>query len=123
MFSTPDKKLMIFDTDSQMNVKQIGDSSIFPKPGGDKALSPDGNWLVCGYNMNSYITYVLYRLSDGVWLKTKSIYQRGYDTGALRNDPAPCWNRDGTQILFPAITTDANESRQLYIINLSAGDK
>ncbi len=123
MFGTPDNKLMLYDTDSQMYVKQIGDSSIFTKPGGDKALSPDGNWLVCGYKMKSYLTYILYRLSDGVWLKTQSIYQDSYHSGNLRNDPAPCWNRDGTQVLFPAITTDANESRQLFIIKLSTGEK
>jgi hypothetical protein len=33
-------------------------------------------------------------------------------------DPAPRWNRDGTQILVSAIADDSNRTRQLYILFL-----
>jgi len=121
IFGTPDNKLMVYDTDKQTYAEQIGDASIFPNPGGDKALSLDGTWLVCGYRKDSYNTYVLYRLSDGVCVRTQGFYQNKYTSGDLRNDPAPCWNRDGTQVLFPSITSDADGSRQLFLIHLDAG--
>jgi hypothetical protein len=31
---------------------------------------------------------------------------------------APCWNRDGTQILFPSIASDADKTRQLFLIQI-----
>lgn len=113
--------LVVYDTDKQRIVETIGSPEIFPKPGGDTALSPDATWIVSGYNQKSYNAYVLYRLSDGAWVRTPQFDQNGWTSGDLRNDPAPCWNRDGTQVLFPSIAEDAERTRQLFVIRLNEG--
>ena len=111
-----DGKLVIYDTDAQEIVGQIADPTIIEGPGGDSALSPDGNWIVTGYGKDGHNTWVVYRQSDGAWIRTPAYDQRPYVSGDLRSDPAPLWNRDGTKILFPSLTSDG--SRQLHIIHL-----
>ena len=108
--------LVVYDADQKVIVETIGNRTIFPKLGGDTALSPDGSWLVSGYGEKPYNVYVLYRRSDGAWTRSPKYDQTPYLSGDLRSDPAPCWNRDGTQILFPSISEDG--TRQLFIIYL-----
>jgi hypothetical protein len=114
--------LVLYDTDTQEIVETIGSPGILPKPGGDTALSPDAEWIVSGYTRKGHSAYVLYRRSDGAWVRTREFDQDGWTSGDLRNDPAPCWNRDGTQVLFPSIAEDAERTRQLFLIRLSKGD-
>lgn len=111
-----DDKLVIYDTDSQEVVDQIADPTIIEKPGGDSALSPDGNWIVTGYGKNGHNMWVVYRRTDGAWIRTPAYDQRPYVKGDLRSDPGPLWNRDGSKILFPSLVADG--SRQLHIIHL-----
>ncbi len=111
-----ENKLVILDTDSQEIVEQIADETIIEGPGGDSALSPDGDWIVTGYGKGGHNMWVVYCRTDGAWIRTPSYDQRPYTRGDLRSDPAPLWNRDGTQILFPSLTEDG--SRQLHIIHL-----
>ena len=111
-----DDKLVIYDTDLQEVVDQIADPTIIEKPGGDSSLSPDGNWIVTGYGKDGHNMWVVYRRTDGAWIRTPAYDQRPYVSGDLRSDPAPLWNRDGTKILFPSLVADG--SRQLHVIHL-----
>jgi hypothetical protein len=118
MIGASGDRLVLYDTDTQETLATIGGPSIFPRPGGDTALSPDAEWIVSGYNDGSGNAYVLYRRSDGAWARTRHFDQAGFISGDLRCDPAPCWNRDGTQVLFPSIAEDAERTRQLFLIRL-----
>ena len=110
-------KLVIYDTNLQKIVDHIGSPDIIKKPGGDTALSPDGNWTVTGYGINSsHNEWAVFRRTDSAWARTPRYDQRPYVEGDLRSDPAPLWNRDGTQILFPSMTPDG--SRQLHVIDI-----
>jgi hypothetical protein len=106
---------VIYDIDREAFVDTMGDRSVFPSPGGDIALSPDGKWFVNGYGKGGANYYVIYRRSDGAHVRTRGFDQRGWPGGDLRNDPSPCWNRDGTQILIPAITREGKTmTRQMF---------
>ena len=110
-------KLVIYDTDAQELVGHIGSPDIIKNPSGDTALSPDGNWTVTGYGIDGgYNEWAVYRRSDGAWARTPRHDQHPYVKGDLRSDPAPLWNRDGTQILFPSMVSDG--SRQLHLIKV-----
>ena len=112
--------LRIYDVTVRQYTGTIGPPGLFPDSGGDKALSPDGQWLVhanCIVSGESqHHQYVLYRLADGFHLKSPLFSRGGYVRGDLRLDAAPCWNRDGTQVLFPAIADDG--TRQLFVLSM-----
>ena len=110
---------VLYDTDRQEVSGTLGDKTIFPRPGGDIALSPDGRLFVNGYRKGGHNHYVVYRRRDKAFVRTRRFDQHGWTRGDVRNDPAPCWNRDGTKILFPSIADDAEKSRQLFIIELT----
>ena len=122
MIGVVDEAQVIYDTDRQEIVDTLGDPAIFPVPGADIALSPDGTWFVNGYREKGHNRYVLFRRSDAAYIRTRSFDQHGQVNGELRNDPAPCWNRDGTQILFPAFADDAEHTRQLFRLRLLPQD-
>ncbi|MCH2666119.1 hypothetical protein MK139_17485 [bacterium] len=112
-----DGKLVLYDTDLQQIVGQIGTPDIIKGPGGDTALSPDGNWTVTGYGIDShYNEWAVYRRTDGTWARTPRYDQRPYVKGDLRSDPGPLWNRHNTQVLFPSLVEDG--SRQLHLIQI-----
>ena len=54
MIGVHDEKLVIYDTDAMELVGQIGTPEIIKGPGGDTALSPDGNWTVTGYKIDGH---------------------------------------------------------------------
>ena len=116
MYGSIDDLVVLYDADKQAIVKEIGDSSVFPKPGADIALSPDGRWLVSGYNLKNVNGYAFYRLDDGASVITSPMDQSGFNEGELRIDGSPCWNRDSTRVLFPSLAEDG--TRQLFVINL-----
>ena len=105
----------MFDVERQQIVGKLGSSQIFPNPGGDVALSPDGEWFVNGHGSGGKNYYTILRVGDGVWTRTAGFDQNGYTTGELRIDPAPCWNRDSNQLLVAAA---AQKSRQLFLITV-----
>ncbi len=113
---------VLYDTETQRVVKTLGTRELLPRPGGDIALSPDGSWLVNGYRVEGKNRFVLLRLADGFHLQTKAFDQHGWTSGELRNDPAPCWNRDGTQILFPSIADDQEHTRQLFLLRIESSE-
>jgi hypothetical protein len=109
---------VVYDVDAGKVVDKLGDPTIFPDPEGDIALSPDARWFVNGYRKDGKNYYVLLRRTDGKVLRTAGFDQHGQIKGDTRNDPAPCWNRDGTQVLFPSIAPDAAKTRQLFLIQV-----
>jgi len=113
-----DKKQVVYDVDERKIVRTLGDRTIFPNAEGDIALSPDGQWLANGYREGTRSAYVFYRMDGTEVHNVTAFEQTGYTSGDLRVDPSPCWNRDGTQILFPSLTNDADHSRQLFIATL-----
>jgi hypothetical protein len=109
-------KQIIYDTDTMKIAGQIGTPKIIPKPGGDVALSPDGEWFVNGEGDQGKNYYVILRRADGAWVKSGGFDQGGYIRGDLRQDPGPLWNRTSTQLLVPG--QDTEKTRQLWIITI-----
>jgi hypothetical protein len=114
------REQVVYDTDRQTFVEVLGNASVFPNAGGDTALSPDGKWLVSGFNEKSNNAYIFFRRGDQRTLRSGPIFKDHWKSGELRIDPSPCWNRDGTQILVPGIADDAGKTRQLFVIGLKA---
>ena len=117
------KEQILFDTERQVVSGTLGTPEIFPNPGGDIALSPDGKWFVNGHGEEGKNYYSILRRQDGAWIRTAGIDQGGYITGELRIDPSPCWNRDSTQFLFAGIASDEQKTRQLYIVTIKRKGK
>jgi hypothetical protein len=109
---------ILYDPDRGKFVVTLGTPEIFPSPGGDVSLSPDAEWFVNGYHSRGDNVYAVLRRSDGAFVRTRSFPQHGWTKGALRNDQAPCWNRDDTQILFPAFSEDGERTRQLWVMRI-----
>ena len=112
-----DGGMALYDYDKKAVVERVVDPGIYPDPKGDNAVSPDATWLVNGSSMGSYNIYTLFRRSDGAWVRTQKFDRGSYRSGPLRIDGAPCWNRDGNQVLFPALAKDG--TLQLFVISLS----
>jgi hypothetical protein len=85
---------------------------------GDIALSPDARLLAKGGKRPGGNTYVVLNRETGKSVETAPI-SRGDWSGELRVDGAPCWNRDGTQILFTAIADDPQHTRQMFVVRVS----
>ena len=109
--------IALYDYDKKEIVEKVVDSGIYPDPKGDNAVSPDATWLVNGSSMNSYNIYTLFRRSDKAWVRTEKFDRGRYRSGPTRIDGSPCWNRDGNQVLFPALTDDGTV--QLHIITIN----
>ena len=81
---------------------------------------PRGVKSVNGYSKGSKNYYVVYRLSDGAFVRSQPL-DRGPYRGDVRIDPAPRWNRTSDAILVPGIAH--NKTRQLFVIHvLSSGE-
>ena len=113
-----DGRQVRYDVQRQALIGTIGTPEIIPEPGGDIALSPDGNWFACGYSTDHKTAneYVVVKRSDGRYARAGPFSRGPYTRGVLRIDPAPRFNRDQTQILVPGITSDG--TRQLHVIEI-----
>ncbi len=107
---------ILYNVDTKKTVGQLGDPQMFPKPGGDVALSPDGNWFVNGYKNSNKDYYAVYRRSDGGLARSKGIDKGAY-SGDIRIDAAPRWNRTNDAILVPGLAKD--KTRQMFIIRIT----
>ncbi len=116
------ERLVLYDSESQQVIQELGSSEIFPDPGNDVALSPDAKWIVQGFEEEARNAYAVYRRSDGAWAHTQWFDQRQYDSGDLRIDTAPKWNRSGDQILFSSLTDEPEPTRQLFLIHVKTND-
>jgi hypothetical protein len=108
---------VIYDVDARQVVGTIGTPEIFPRPGGDIALSPDGEWFVNGHSAGGENVYTVLRRSDGTWARLDPVSRGPYTGGELRIDGAPAWNRTSDAIAFPAIDP-ADGSRQTFVIHV-----
>ncbi len=111
-----EKKQVIYDVETRKLVRTLGDTTVFPNPEGDIALSPDATWLANGYVKSGRSGYVFYRMDGGEVHYATAFDVSGYTQGELRIDPSPAWNRDGTAVLFPSLTNDAPRTRQLFVL-------
>jgi hypothetical protein len=109
-----------YDINTQQIIGRLGDATIFPKPGGDVALSPDGNWLVNGYKPNKESTenfFAVYHRPSGAFARSPGVYKGPYSKNRdVRIDPAPRWNRTNDKILTPGL--DKNNRRQMFLIEI-----
>lgn len=119
MIGDVDGRQIIYDTDRQEIVGTLGTREIFPTPGGDVALSPDGKWLINGHRDGAINYYTFFRRADGAWTRSQGFDVQGWSFGDLRCDPAPCWNRNNREVVFPAIAKDG--TRQMFLLRLSPG--
>ena len=106
---------VLYDVDSKKIVGQLGTPAIFPSPGGDVSLSPDGKWFVNGYKKGDKNYFAVLRRSDGLHGRSAGIDKGSY-SGDIRIDPAPRWNRAGNTILVPGIA--CNKTRQMFVIRI-----
>lgn len=109
------KHQVVYDVDQKKIVEDWGDSSIFPNPEGDVALSPDGSWFVNGTKSSKGMVYTFLNRLNGDLLRSEMI-PAGDWKGELRVDPAPSWNRTSTQILAPGIAPDG--TRQIFLVTI-----
>ena len=98
-------------------VETLGTPEVFPQPGGDIALSPDGQWFVNGHSDAGNNYYTVLRRADGAWARTAEMSRGKFTGGDLRIDGAPAWNRTSDAILFPGLDpTDG--TRQIFVIQV-----
>jgi hypothetical protein len=106
---------VLYNVDTKKITGHLGNPDIFPKPGADISLSPDGNWFANGYGKSNENYYVVYRRSDKAFARSEGIDKGSY-SGDIRIDPAPRWNRTNDAILVPGITE--NGTRQIFMIKV-----
>ena len=112
-----EKQVVLYDTDTKQYGDIIGDPAVFHDPGGDKALSPDGEWLVHGNRVaekRRQHEYIFYRMADGFHAVSGRFDRGEYLEGPFRLDAAPAWDRTGTQVVVPAL--DSEGTRQMFLL-------
>jgi len=115
------KRQILYNVDQKKEVGQLGTPEMFPKPEGDISLSPNGDWFVNGYKVESdngnKNFYAVYRISDGAFVRSAGI-DKGSFSGDIRIDPGPRWNRTNDAILVPGISK--NKTRQMFLIRVQS---
>jgi hypothetical protein len=119
MLGSREGRQVLYDIDRGAEVGVVGTPELFPDAGGDKAISRDGRWMVNGYRVKGQNRYTFYRFADGAHVTSRDFDQFGRIKGELRVDAAPCWNRTGTQIVFPSMD-ESGETLQMFMIELHA---
>lgn len=124
MIGALDGRQVVYDVDRDLVIGQLGDREIFPRPGGDIALSPPGDWFVNGHKESDRLMnfYTLYRRSTGEHYRSWGFSTGPWLSGVLRQDPSPAWNRLGNKLLVPGVVGGDHPTRQLFIISLPPGD-
>ncbi len=115
---TSDPGMPLYDVKQQRLTEPLDPDRAFKEPNNDKAVSPDGAWLVGSEYApdQAGAIYTFMRLAD------KRIGRSGIIPGVtglgkdVRVDPAPRWNRDSNAILVPSRVGDG--TRQLFVIDL-----
>lgn len=117
MIGAQGNRQVIYDVIERRIVGTLGSPEVFPQPGGDIALSPDGQWFVNGHSEKGNNVYTILRRSDGTWERTAPMSRGSYTGGELRIDGSPAWNRSSDAVLFPGL--DPNDgTRQIFVIRV-----
>jgi len=111
-----DKQQVVYDVLTQQIVRVLGGASIFPNPGGDIAVSPDGRWLVNGHSDSGGNAYTFLDLTTGRVLRSPVLRVGTWSSKELRLDPAPCWNRSNDAIVVTGLADDG--TRQMFLLQL-----
>lgn len=124
MIGALDGRQIIYDVDRDQVVGQLASEDVFPNPGGDIALSPQGDWIVNGHKSREQAMnfYTFFQRSTGRHFRSRGFNIGPWLSGDLRQDPSPAWNRSGTRILVPAIVGGNTPGRQLFVVSLPTGD-
>jgi hypothetical protein len=124
MIGALDGRQVIYDVDRDLVVGQLANEDIFPNPGGDIALSPQGDWFVNGHKDRGQAMnfYTFLQRSTGLHHRSQGFNIGSWLSGDLRQDPSPAWNRSGTKVLVPGIVGGETQTRQLFVISLPPGD-
>lgn len=124
MIGALDGRQIIYDVDRDLVVGQLGNGEIFPNPGGDISLSPQGDWFVNGYKDRGQASnfYTLYQRSTGKYFRSPGVDIGQWLSGDLRQDPSPAWNRSGNKIMVPGLVGGDRPSRQMFVITLPSCD-
>ena len=113
------ERQIIFDTNNQIIVGSLGSPEIFPDPEGDIALSPNGKLFINGHKdkkkKSNY--YTIFDRESGSHARTEGFNIGHWQSGDLRQDPSPCWNRNNDQILVPGVSKDG-KTRQIFLLTL-----
>jgi hypothetical protein len=72
---------VLYDVVAQRVTGLFGGPDVFPKPGGDIALSPDGAWFVNGHGAGGKNYSTILRRGDGAWTRTAGLDQGGLHRG------------------------------------------
>lgn len=112
-------KQIRYDVVDRKIVDSIGDSSTFFDPGGDIARTPDRSWFINGHKIKKQqeTFFTLFHFATNRVIRTAGFPIGEFTSGALRIDPAPCWNRKSNQILFGAYDAETN-TRQLFLLRI-----
>ncbi|MBH55486.1 MAG: hypothetical protein CMI18_14235 [Opitutaceae bacterium] len=121
MMGSLNEQQILYDVNRDQVIGHIGNEDIFPKPQGDIALSPKGDWFVNGHKDGATAMnyYTFYQRSTGKWFRSRGFNVGKWFSGDLRQDPSPSWNRSGNQVLVPGIVGDDEPTRQLFVISLN----
>ena len=119
MIGRQKERQIIFDTNNQIIVGSLGSPEIFPDPEGDIALSPNGKLFINGHKdkkkKSNY--YTIFDRESGSHARTEGFNIGHWQSGDLRQDPSPCWNRNNDQILVPGVSKDG-KTRQIFLLTL-----
>lgn len=116
MIGSSDGQQVIYDLQQKKIVGSLGGSELFPNPGGDVSLSPDGSWFVNSHRDGQYHHYTFLDMKTRRVVRSPPVYLADWNAGAIRLDPAPCWNRTNDGIVVPGIAKDG--TRQMFLLEL-----
>ncbi len=111
-----DGKQVIYDIAQKKVVDSLGGKDVFPNPEGDVALSPDGSWFVNSHREGEHHHYTVLDMKTRRVVKSPPVFLANWNRGALRLDPAPCWNRTSDALVVPGIAPDG--TRQMFLLEL-----
>jgi hypothetical protein len=111
-----DGQQVIYDIAEKKIVDSLGGKDMFPNPEGDIALSPDGSWFVNGHREGEHHHYTFLETKTRRVVKSPPVFLSTWKSGALRLDPAPCWNRTSDGIVVPGIAPDG--TRQMFLLQM-----
>lgn len=121
LIGSAEDRQVLYDVDQRRIVGGLGEADTFPNPGGDIALAPDGRLFVNGSSSKRppQNVYTFLHRGTGKVVRTTPFSRGRWISGALRVDPAPCWDRRSEKVVIPAIADDG--TRQMFLIRL--GDR